>query len=492
MPHPSEKGHRAAYATLCCIGLLALLPFLLLTVYNHPQADDFGLAVRDRSHSLWETQVNYYMHWSGRYFATATAAANPTISGDFERYKLYSFVAVLLLPASIFVFVRKLLHNRFNLLQKLALAALLLCLYLLQMPRVSEGVFWLTGFLAYQLPNVLLLLLLTLLLSFFRTEDRGYKIIYIVMAIFTCVAIVGANEMSLLMTFTTILFINYYNRNDKKNSPYLLSLFIFCALACLVSVAAPGNYVRLSSHLKASKPLLSISYAAFLTILSFVRWLGPLLVATVLYVLYWGMRLADKTEDTLIFKVDLRLSAGCYLTTLFLMQFTFTWAVGERPTPRVDNVIYFYVICGWLYNVQVALCKYNHLLKAERELTPALPLVLLLLLLSSVFEINGTIATAYIDLLSGKAAAYDNALNKRYAYLKTSGCDPCKLPPLPAVPQTLQFIEIQEGEASKTFWVNSDIANYWGKSAVYLSAPNPEAEDNFTTLKETAKRLLEK
>lgn len=490
MPHSTGERHKISYIIFLCIGLLVLLPFLLLTLYNHPQADDYGFAVRDMTHGFWETQVNYYMSWTGRYFSTTTAfQINPIIYGDFERYKLYSLLLILLLAASTCIFLYKLLHRYFNVLKSLALAALLLGLYLMQLPSVSEGIFWLPGYLTYQLPNIMMLLLLTSLLSFFRTGSSNYKVLYMAFAALLCVAVVGSNEMSIVMAFTSILFILYNNR-DKQNRPYLLFLFTLCVVASLAAVLAPGNYARMEEHPNASKPLWATLYAVFLTVLSFYRWLAPILVASVLYVIYWGSPLADKTKNHHIFKASLRLSLCYYIATLFLMQFAFTWSVGERPTPRVENVIYFFFVFGWFYNVQVALTRYAHLLQGERRLSPVIPLALLLLFILQVFAIEGNIATAYTDLLSGKAAAYNSSLNQRYEYLKKSGCDTCSLTPLPAIPQTLYFMDVMEGEESSSFWVNIDYADYWGKSAVYLTAPNPEVKDNVTTLRETGKELI--
>ncbi|WP_162055762.1 DUF6056 family protein [Pontibacter pamirensis] len=491
MPHSTGKRHKIPYIIFLGIGLLVLLPLLLLTLYNHPQADDFGFAVRDMTYGFWETQLHYYMNWTGRYFSTTTAfQINPIIYGDFDRYKVYSLLLILLLAASTCLILHKLLQKHFNVLKTSALTALLLCLYLIQLPSVSEGIFWLPGYLTYQLPNIMMLLLLVFLINFFRADNGNFKILYIAIAAMLCVAVVGSNEMSIVMAFTSILFILYNNRDDEQNRPYLLFLFILCVVASLAAVLAPGNYARMEEHPNASKPLWAISYAAFLTGLSFYRWLTPILIASVLYVIYWGLPLADKTKAHSAFKVNLRFSLCYYIATLFLMQFAFTWAVGERPTPRVENVIYFFFVFGWFYNVQVALTRYAHLLQGEHRLSPVLPLVLLLLFILQVFAIDGNIATAYTDLLSGKAAVYNSALNQRYAYLKESKCDTCSLAPLPAIPHTLYFMDVVEGEENSNFWVNIDYADYWGKSAVYLTAPNPEIKDNVTTLREAGKELI--
>lgn len=49
--------------------------------------------------------------------------------------------------------------------------------------------------------------------------------------------------MSLVMAFTSILFILYNNRDDRQNRPYLLFLFMLCVVASLAAVLTPGNYM---------------------------------------------------------------------------------------------------------------------------------------------------------------------------------------------------------------------------------------------------------
>ena len=497
MPYSTGERNHPIYIALLVIGLLVLFPFLLLTLYNHPQADDYGFAVRDMTYGYWEAQATYYMNWTGRYFSTNTAfRINPLISGPLELqdsltvYRFYSFTLILLLASSVWLLLFTLFRRYIVLKSVSALSALLFCLYLLQMPSVSEGVFWMPGYLTYQLPNCMLLLLLASLIGFFRNDNRARKTAFIGLAAMLCIAVVGSNEMSIVLAFTTILFILCHNWHDNRNRPYILFLFAVCAIACLVAVLAPGNYARMEDHPNAKKPVWAIIYAAFLTGLSFYRWLAPVLLATILYVFYWGLPLTDKLKSSRIFQVKPFHALFYYLTTLFLMQFAFTWAVGERPTPRVENVIYFFFVFGWFYNVQVALTRYGHLLQAERKLSPVFPFAVFILFLLQVFSMDSNIMNAYIDLASGKAPVYDKALQQRYVYLRDSGCDSCVVAPLPAIPQTLYFKDILEGPENSGFWVNADFADYWNKAAIYLSAPNPEIKDNVTTLRETGKELL--
>ncbi|WP_460879602.1 hypothetical protein [Pontibacter rugosus] len=70
MPMLVVKKNKKTYWFILVLGIYCLLPFLVLSFYTYPQADDFDFAVRDSQNSFWETQVYSYLNWSGRFFGT--------------------------------------------------------------------------------------------------------------------------------------------------------------------------------------------------------------------------------------------------------------------------------------------------------------------------------------------------------------------------------------------------------------------------------------
>lgn len=488
--YQENRARTYIFLLLIGIGLYSLLPFLLLTLYIHPTADDFSFAIRDTSLDFFTAQLVYYLNWSGRYFGTAMGRVNPLTFDSLVMYKLYAFLLLLLLSGSVYFILRKATEKLFQKKGILALSALLLSLYLLLIPSPAEGFYFFATYATYQFPNILMLLMLGLVYAFFSTRNKQFKYLYIGLAAILCIALVGSNEMALIMTFTTLLLILIANRSNTEVRPYLLFLFTVCIVSCLVAVLAPGNYQRKNDHPNASRFLWSAVYSAFLTFLTFYRWLAPVLAASVLYLVYWGLPLADRSEHSRLFKVDLRMAVLYFLTTIFLMYFAFAWSTGERATPRVENVICFFFIFGWFYLLQVALHTYRHLLQQERLLSPLIPAVALLLFALSLLSIDNNITTAYVDLLSGKAAAYDKALHQRYAELAASDCEECAVATLPAIPKTIYFSDILEGPQNNDMWINRGFADYWDKKAVHLSAPNPPLQDNLSTLRETGKGTL--
>src|SRR5690606_28399384 len=129
-----------------------------------------------------------------------------------------------------------------------ALAAVLLTLYLLQAPSISEAFYFFSTYATYQVPHILFMLMLVLVYKFFQADTKLLKQLYIGLASILCVAIVGSNEMILIVAFTTTLLLTIVNYNNPEARRYLLFLFIVCLAACAVAILAPGNYNRMSDQ----------------------------------------------------------------------------------------------------------------------------------------------------------------------------------------------------------------------------------------------------
>lgn len=46
------------------------IPFVLLSFFNHPSRDDFCYANKVLEQGFWNSQINWYNNWTGRYFST--------------------------------------------------------------------------------------------------------------------------------------------------------------------------------------------------------------------------------------------------------------------------------------------------------------------------------------------------------------------------------------------------------------------------------------
>lgn len=71
------------------IGVFSILPFVLISYFNNPNADDFCYNVMSRDLGFLQAQINWYQGWSGRYFSTAILSIQALVSNTFLLYKLF-------------------------------------------------------------------------------------------------------------------------------------------------------------------------------------------------------------------------------------------------------------------------------------------------------------------------------------------------------------------------------------------------------------------
>ena len=50
------------------IGVFSILPFILISFYNHPIADDFTFNIESRNRGFVDAQLFWYQNFNGRYF----------------------------------------------------------------------------------------------------------------------------------------------------------------------------------------------------------------------------------------------------------------------------------------------------------------------------------------------------------------------------------------------------------------------------------------
>ena len=139
------------------LGLAFILPLALLCLFAHPAADDFPISHTARDWGSYTSVVGYYKCWSARYTSIFLMSVNPLVFGSFFGYKLVPIVLMAGLFFSIRFFLSGLWGSRKTI---LPLAILLSLVFLLSMPDLPGGLYYLGGSLFYQPGNMLLALLI--------------------------------------------------------------------------------------------------------------------------------------------------------------------------------------------------------------------------------------------------------------------------------------------------------------------------------------------
>ncbi|MGC9472172.1 MAG: DUF6056 family protein [Bacteroidales bacterium] len=455
--------------------LIVCLPLLILCRYNHPQADDYTLAVRAEQRNFQEDVVRVYERWSGRYSATAMSRLNPLLDGDPSGAGWGAALLILTTACAVYFSVNRIYGRISGKRERTALAAFFILLYFTLFPSPAEGMYWFSGYITYQVPVILTLFLWVLLLR--STEGKSGMVRGVLAGALVCL-IAGFNLVSLIILFFLLGWFNlqHYLVNRKFSRFYAILLILM--LACgLVFTLSPGHFRRMEDFSFSGNLLLSVSGAAAQTIWAFARWGIPLALSSVLYIRWWGGRMLPVIQDR-----ERREGAGplvmslLFTGMLFLLYFAYAWVTGSRPTGRVDNVIFPFFTAGWFCCLQEWMWRRPHIRFFRILNRSYLAYTTGVLLLLWLFFPGGNLAGAWSDLLTGEAQAYDRQLKDRYRMIRACEEDTCRVAGLTAMPRMLYFRDLAGIEAEENTYINRAFARYFGVAAVAADPPAPPAE----------------
>ncbi|HXB08150.1 MAG TPA: DUF6056 family protein [Puia sp.] len=475
---------------LLIAGIYVLLPFLYIARFNHPCADDYAYGQEFPKHSFTDVVKQEYFKWSGRYFSRVIYKFNPTGYHSLKDYRLFSVLLILLFAAVIILLLRNLTREYLSFGQSLGLSALLLFLYFAKVPSTAEAFYWFSSASIYQLANILEMLLLTALVRL--TTPGSRRPLYLILCSLLCILIIGCNEISLIITFLFIHFIaaSQYLRNKTLN-PWLLSLCIVCVIFAIVEIAAPGNFRRLNATQHFSRSIIwTITGSLSITSVYVSQWIGPALAASVLYIPLFGMPIAQKMRETnRSFTLSLKGFLWFYIGTFCFLQVFIIWVAGGSNLGRIFDVIYLFFLLGWFFILQQIINKNLHRLQPLARYSPAFAILGLLLFLSSLFDINNNISTAYVDIIAGKAKQYDVELINREQKIKECQSDTCYVRALSDIPSTLFFTDIRPLSDPTGLWINKCYSTYFNAGFIVPDNPPPIAKPNIESLRTLGKTM---
>lgn len=428
------------YQSLILVGVTALLPFLLVCQYIHPVNDDYVYAIRNGGMGAFDGVVSTYANWSGRYFATLISSVNPLLYGGSSDtlYKLYSAVLVLLFACSLFVMIRAVFRQQLTNVQQLAFASMVLVLFLIQAPRISEFFYWFSSYVAYTVPCVLAMLLLAVL------SKRSAAMIAVQSLLIMC--IIGSNEvMAVLLVCTLIYWAFEKGKGRRVQTVVLLSVMTASMVAV---IASPGNYHRMAGQLSAHPYLWASGVSIVQTVSWNFIWLPTLLLATVVYIPLFGMKIAGMD----IFDRSMKKYLCFVAAAVFLAHIPPTLGLSSVMIGRTADNLYLCYILFYLFGLQILLHRYGDAVRVwlESRVTRTFVAVMYVaFLFLCVFQIDTPVATAYIDMLSGKAASYDRTMVMRQKAVGDNHIvGAVNLQPLGLLPKTIYVNDLCDDSAS--------------------------------------------
>ena len=74
------------------LGFLSIFPFIPISFFNNPSIDDFCFFVKTIEKGYWNSQIEWYSTWTGRYFSTAILSIYPLLTKSFLLYKIVPLI----------------------------------------------------------------------------------------------------------------------------------------------------------------------------------------------------------------------------------------------------------------------------------------------------------------------------------------------------------------------------------------------------------------
>lgn len=439
-------------------GIASLLPFILISYYNYPSADDFNYSAVTNNLGFWKAQVFWYLNWSGRYFSSAILSLNPLIFNSIILYRSVSILLILLIFISMFYLSGSIFDN-ISYKQRVTLSLVFCSIYFFNMPSIAEGLFWFPGAITYQLANVLVILFIVSIIKMYSKN----KIIFFILSVLMLFAVIGSNETSMILIDLLLFMFLIFNilLSKKINNPILL-LFLIAIIFSAIVIFCPGNVVRESAFAN--------NHQLFFSIKMVIQEIGNSIPATLPFAIMMLVLMIDYANRHGLI-VSYYQSALIHITLLSIIIvllvgfFPAYWVTGMKPPLRTVNTVYFFFIILLSYYI----LQLNNMFKSKYSIEIILPfwckLIIILALLFNALVVPNNIKIAYLDLIEGKAQKYSAQMSSRYKIIENSVSDVCYVPPLIDKPDTLFFDDITDKADD---WRNQSFSQYMKKKAIII------------------------
>ena len=460
-----------------------LIPLVALAFYSHPSLDDFAIGEWLRHFTIVQYVSNTYQYRSGRYSSSLFSVVIQLFGRYPGAYKGLILGGLLAFVGSLGAVAASTVRNTGCPAGRgWELASLLTTAAVVNFPHPAEGIFWLTGSVAYLYPVTLAALLCALLTDLYRHPTGRYTATRWWLALLLGFLIPGFSEITALLLPLVCggIFLVLKPRPAARGWYGVAGAILF---GSLLNLGSPSHWVQWSTLAPAKGDfslLKSLALGMFGVSYSVVNWLGNgLLPLLTLLALPVAEGLTSAAKRSLLERLTRRvwLWPALMLAGLWLAFFFCFAATSQGPALRVKNLLYLYFLACWLLSAYAVARRLDAQAIAWLCTGPLRLALVGWLLVAFATDHNthlthegigrqtNTVVQAYRDWLSGDAARYDAAQRARYDALRATAAPNVGLPPLPVQPATLFYYDIS---ANSTLWGNQAYALFFNKKAVWV------------------------
>ncbi len=440
-----------------------LSAFVILSYFCHPAADDFEGAASSAGIGFWKSYLRDLQVTNGRYTDGFFAFASPLRWGSVGLYKVCPVLLMGLSYFALFFALKTILNPVYPGITIHLFSSVLLLLYLSIAPSFTESFYWYSSSVTYQLPGSLTLLYFSLLI---RKPLRFGRPFHFLILVVLAAVIIGFNEVNMLLMVAGSLIFSFCNgRSESENKLEPVLLFILVLAFSSVLIFSPGNAGRLALFQVHHRLLHSLHWSCLQTMRFMIGWMSriPFLIASFLFIplcteVRNRIRLGQNKYAVPSLLIVLAMPAS-----VFLCIFPAYWATDILGQQRTVNVACFFFIPLWFASLSLfadRLKGYSDSVKKFRKVFAAV------FILS--FFLCGNSSIVIADLLSGRAAAFNEEMFQRYRTIQAgvkSGQPEVVVENLSTKPQSLCVYDIT---CDPGFWINKCTADYFTIGKVRL------------------------
>lgn len=461
---------------LIVVFVLALLPFFIQSLFNHPAPwDDYSVALLVKERGYWGFYVHFLQHWNGRYVSTLLQGLNPLAFDSFHAFRFVPMVFMGGFIAAFFYFMRRFWQNVLSF-RWLIVAVTGYCALFFAYVRSSvELWYWYSSSVVYATAFIAVGLLLATCAPLLQGETLSQKesafaatIAFLLPGISEAVAI-----SMLAFCGCTALAVGVASERTPLNRQRALQWLAVCggiAAGLLLYMMLHGTHERLAIHPESfrwQRALIGLQ----MQLPVFASWAanGTLWIFTLLAVSFLARAVQNMPREHFLRMPPLLMTAitlvvilaavlPYYLATGFIYIFV-----------RIENVAFFWFLFFWFANLA---CWADYLQRHWQIRWDAMPAyAMFALLLAAIFKLyspNTKVGVAWLTLLNGDALRYEREHQARYRLIerhkKERPNDTLLLSPINTHMELLMFEELTDNPNHRIS--NKDFAKYFGITAV--------------------------
>ena len=455
--------------TTVALLVLFFFPLLWISQYNYPEGDDFGAFFHAQTLGPFGATRWLYFNWTGRYTAFFLQTLFSRFDAWLTAYKIIPVIVLFFGFACLVYFTRGFLGPGIRRTDSFSFAALLNIFVVSLTPDPATAFYCLSTSILYSCAVFATLLIFGLWIRLERAARGSTRVALTVIIALLIALLAGLNELSTILFIATLGLINCHHVIHHRRFHRRGMFFLAVSLAFgLLSFLAPGNSVR-ASQLPQTGWLQTLPPAAGLNISLWVELITTtaLLPASALYLAFLQANRERLGQlSSLLSDVRWYWIMAFIFCVFILLNLVVLRTLGmQTHLPRVKNLFVYNMALAWFFLVTVLFVNL-----ASRLRNVKMPRWVLALLSAAVglylvtgfgfglgpnnpppsangrpefpgfppgIRTKSPYTNAYLDLISGRAAAYATQNEETFGRLERANGECVQLPTLAAVPRTI-------------------------------------------------------